>query len=104
MEYVIVFVTTTDAAEAETIGRSLVEKRLAACCSIVPSVKSIFRWKGDLSEENESQLLIKTRSVRLQELIRHVNEMHSYDTPEIIALPVLAGSETYLQWIKDETS
>ncbi|MEE4311772.1 MAG: divalent-cation tolerance protein CutA [candidate division KSB1 bacterium] len=103
MEYVIVFVTTSDDAEAERIGRSLVDKRLAACCSIIPAVKSIFRWKGDLSEENESQLLIKTRSVLLQELIRHVNEIHSYDTPEIIALPVLAGSETYLQWIKDET-
>ena len=82
------------------IGQNLVEKKLAACANVVPGLQSIFYWKGELCEEAEVLLIIKSMDHLLDSIILFVQENHSYDVPEIIALPVIGGSEEYLKWIE----
>ena len=103
-DFIIVFVTAANQTEAEQIGRSLVEKKLAACCNIIDSVFSIFHWESKICKENEAQLIIKSMKNRFEEIVAEVKRLHSYKTPEIIALPIIAGSEDYLSWIKEETT
>ena len=103
IEFVLVMVTCSSQEEAEEIGNSLVEKRLTACVNVLPEIKSIFHWKGKISKEKEVLLIVKSK-LDLFELIRNeVKDLHSYEVPEIIALPIKAGSEEYLNWIKKET-
>lgn len=101
---IVVLVTTSSEAEAQEIGEKLVESKLAACANIVASVQSIFRWQGEIADENETLMIIKSTKARLQAIIEKVKELHSYDVPEIIALPIVAGSEAYLNWIHEETT
>jgi periplasmic divalent cation tolerance protein len=97
-----VVVTTTDSAdEAERLARGLVEARLAACVQIVGPVRSVFRWEGEVSVETEYQLVVKT--ARVPEVTAWIVGNHSYDVPEVIALPVTGGHETYLTWVVDES-
>lgn len=97
-----VVVTTTDSAdEAERLARGLVEARLAACVQIVGPVRSVFRWEGAVSVETEFQLVVKT--ARVPEVTAWIVGNHSYDVPEVIALPVTGGHETYLTWVVDES-
>jgi periplasmic divalent cation tolerance protein len=97
----IVLVTCGSRAEARRIARSVVEKRLAACVNIVTSpVESIYTWKGKVEKAREFLLVIKTTSKRIAELEKEVKGLHSYDTPEFIALPVVGGSREYLAWLK----
>jgi periplasmic divalent cation tolerance protein len=77
----------------------LVEERKAACVNIVPGVDSLFRWKGKIDSARESLLLVKTRASLFSEIISLVKETHSYEVPEIIALPIIGGSEEYLKWL-----
>ena len=77
----------------------LVERRLAACVQILPSMKSIYFWKNEVQREDEVLMIAKTTRANFQELEREVRSMHSYETPEIIALPIVAGSEDYLNWL-----
>ncbi len=102
-DVIVILVTTANRAEAELIGQSLVEKKLAACCNIVESIFSIFHWEGKVCKENEVLLIIKSVKDRFDEIVVEVTKLHSYTTPEIITLPIVAGSEDYLSWIQKET-
>jgi periplasmic divalent cation tolerance protein len=96
--YGLVLVTAGSQPEAETIAIALVESGLAACVNILP-VRSVYMWKGEINQEQEWQLLIKTDISQFSTLEAKVRELHSYEVPEIIALPILAGSQPYLNWI-----
>lgn len=98
----VVLVTCGSAAEAKRIARAVVEARLAACVSLLPgAVTSIYRWKGKVESARERLLLIKTSRNRLAKLQAAIGRLHSYDLPEIIALPIVAGSRAYLDWIEE---
>lgn len=97
----IVLVTAGSQAEADAIARTLISERLAACVSITP-INSIYTWKNEVCSENEWQLTIKTDLSLFEALETKIREIHSYEVPEIIALPILAGSEPYLQWIRKQ--
>ena len=97
----VVFANVGSQEEAQDIGRIVVEESLAACVNILPPIKSIYRWKGKIEEEPEVMLIFKTIQDRLPALIHRVNELHSYDVPEIIALPIIEGHEPYLEWIRE---
>ena len=101
IEYAVVLVTTGSVQEAEAIASALVEAKLAACVSLFP-IHSIYRWKGELHKEQEWQLLIKTDINQFSSLEVKIRELHSYEVPEIIALPILVGSLPYLQWIAEQ--
>jgi uncharacterized protein involved in tolerance to divalent cations len=101
----LVLVTCGSAAEARRIARAVVEERLAACVNIVPgAVASIYRWKGKVESARERLLLIKTSHKRLAKLQAAVTRLHSYDVPEFIALPIVAGSRAYLGWLEENVS
>jgi periplasmic divalent cation tolerance protein len=102
--YVLIFVTTGTAAEAERIATTLVSERLAACVNIVNPIRSIYRWQGVVSDDQEWLLLIKARAADFAALEAKVRTLHSYQVPEIIALPIIAGSEAYLHWLQSETA
>ncbi|WP_013320905.1 divalent-cation tolerance protein CutA [Gloeothece verrucosa] len=97
-DYGIVLVTTSSPEEAKVIASALVESQLAACVTVIP-VQSIYRWQGEINEDQEWQLIIKTRLELFRALSDKVIELHSYEVPEIIALPIVAGSQAYLNWI-----
>lgn len=99
--YGVVLVTASSVEEAEKIANALVEAKLAACVSILP-IHSIYTWQGQRCKEQEWQLLIKTDLSLFSNLENKVRELHSYEVPEIIALPVFAGSLPYLQWISQQ--
>ncbi|MBN2370816.1 MAG: divalent-cation tolerance protein CutA [Vicinamibacteria bacterium] len=99
--YVVVYCTAGDAEEAHKIARMLVERRLAACVNVVPSVTSHYRWKSEIARSDESWLVVKTREDRFEALRAAVVSAHSYEVPEIIALPIEAGNAPYLSWIDD---
>jgi len=82
----------------------VVEKRLAACANIVPSVESIYRWKEKVERAREVLVIIKTNANRLAELEREVKRLHSYDVPEFLVLPIVAGSRSYLAWLQESTA
>jgi periplasmic divalent cation tolerance protein len=101
---IVVFVSVGSEQEALTIARTLVEARLAACANLFPKIRSIYRWEGKICDEPECYLIIKTRQNLFQELKERITALHSYDVPEIIALPILEGLESYLKWIGNETT
>jgi periplasmic divalent cation tolerance protein len=102
-DYIVVFVTCASEKEGEKIGQALLQEKLAACVNIVSGLKSLFRWKGKISTEEEVLLLIKTQDTLFEKLKKRIIELHSYEVPEIIALGILAGNEKYLDWIGKET-
>ncbi len=97
-----VILCTSSSEESEEIARRLVEEKLSACVSIMP-VTSFYRWRGRVEKENENLLIIKTRSTRVNEVISRIKELHSYELPEIIVLPIVGGHEDYLDWLREET-
>ncbi len=100
---VVVLVTAPSAEKAADIARALVEERLAACGNVVPSVRSIYRWEGKVQDEAEALLVLKTTRARFPALRDRVLALHPYQVPEVLALPVEAGSEGYLAWVAEET-
>jgi periplasmic divalent cation tolerance protein len=102
-DYILVFVTTASAQEAEQLGKTLVEKRLAACGNIVQDIHSVFWWKETIETEQEALLILKSRAELFPTIINEVKSLHSYEVPEIIAIPIISGSEDYLKWIYEET-
>lgn len=103
VRYAVVLVTAPSAESAQEIARALVGEGLAACVNLVEGVFSVFKWKGKLEEDKEVLLIVKTRTENLPDLISRVKELHSYDVPEVIALPVIEGNPAYLQWIDEVT-
>lgn len=103
-EFIVVFVTCGSEEEALKIAHSLVEERLAACVNLVSPVRSIYRWEGKIWDEKEWILIIKTQKERVEELEKKVKSLHSYSVPEIIGLPIVEGSSSYLQWLLEETT
>lgn len=101
MTALVAFMTARDRDEARRIAHILVEERLAACCNIVEGVTSIYRWEGAVEESTEALVIIKTTEERLPDLARRIPELHSYDVPELIALPITGGSAPYLAWLLD---
>jgi len=99
----IVVLTTCDSEKAATkLARELVEARVAACVNILPGVRSVYRWKDALEDAKEWLLVIKSRRDVFSQLRETVAKLHSYDTPELIALPVVEGSEPYLAWLDQQ--
>lgn len=95
----IVYVTTPDTDAAKQIACLLVEKNLAACVNIIPQVLSIYKWEGKMNEDNESLLMIKTTTDKVNELTKFVRENHSYTVPEVISVKIENGNPAYLSWI-----
>jgi periplasmic divalent cation tolerance protein len=100
---IIVLITTASDSEAEKIARSLVDGRLAACANIVPGVRSLFFWDGKTQDERETLLICKSRLPLMNKITQQVKALHSYSVPEIIALPIIAGSPDYLAWVRETT-
>ncbi len=103
-EFIAVFVTVGSAAEGDRLAYALVEERLAACVNRIARVQSVYRWEGKVEQSEEELLVIKTRRELFAALEKRVLELHSYAVPEVIALPVLAGSEAYLRWLGEQVS
>lgn len=101
---IVILVTTGSEAEAETIARALVEERLAACVNILPPVRSIYRWEGKVADDREWLLIIKTQGQRFAAVEEKIKALHSYQVPEVIALPIVQGSTPYLHWLAEESS
>lgn len=101
-EPLLELVTAGSQAEAEAIAGALVAERLAACVNVVPGITSIYRWQGEVQRDQEWLLLVKSRRDVLEDLVRRVRELHSYDLPETIALPLVGGSAPYLEWLVGE--
>ena len=98
----IVVLTTCDSQEkASGIARHLIDKRVAACVNIVPGARSVYRWKGEIEETSEWMLLIKSRRDLFDTLVAALRSVHPYDVPEIVALPVVEGGRSYLDWIDE---
>jgi periplasmic divalent cation tolerance protein len=94
---------TAPVAEAEGLARALVDEGLAACVNLIPGIRSFYRWEGQVQDDDEVLLVIKTGSVRREALAERVRELHSYDLPEVLALPAVGGSRRYLDWVREES-
>jgi len=100
---IVVFITAPNEDEAARIARSLVEARLAACANILRNIRSIYTWKGKVQDDSEVLMMVKTRKALFNAVSSMVKELHSYDVPEIIALPIIDGSPDYLSWLREST-
>ena len=96
--------TVASADEAVSLIRTLLDRRLVACGTLLPGARSLYRWEGKVADEQEVVVLLKTRSARLELLETALTEVHPYKLPELLALPVAGGLEKYLEWLNDETS
>lgn len=96
----VVYVTVPNELEAKSLAKGAIEEKLAACVNIVPGITSVYLWEGKVCEDGELLLIIKTCSSKIEALHAFIREKHSYDTPEFITLPVMAGSAAYLHWMK----
>ena len=96
--------TISDIDKGRQLARRIIDKRLAACCNIVPGITSFYRWQGELCEDQECLLVMKTLKSRYQPLEDFIKANHPYDLPELIALPVNTGSKEYLAWVSQESS
>jgi periplasmic divalent cation tolerance protein len=103
-DYVVVLTTLPADADAAAFGRALVQERLAACVNLLPQMESIYRWEGQVERELERQVVIKTSRVRLVALWERVRDLHPYDVPEFLVLPIVDGNDAYLRWIAESTS
>jgi periplasmic divalent cation tolerance protein len=100
MSTIVVYVTVSSLREGRKLTDVLIQERLAACVSMVPSVHSTYWWKGKVERAREVLLVIKTRSEKFSRLARRIQAIHSYSVPEILALPVVRGNQAYLQWLR----
>ncbi len=99
----MVLTTAPDEGVAEMLARTLVEERLAACVNVIPGARSIYRWEGALQGDSEVVLVIKSHGNRTQALAARIKDLHPYELPEVLVLPVSGGSAAYLDWIATET-
>jgi len=101
MKGMVIFITSGSEEEAKRLGRILTEEKLAACVNIIPGVESLYWWKGKIESSKEWMLVVKTQAKMVKEVVKRVKEIHSYEVPEVIALPIVEGNRDYLQWISD---
>ena len=101
-ELLTVFMTAPDVEVAERMGRILVEERLIACANVVQDVLSLYRWEGEVQRDSEALVIMKTTADALAALEARVVELHPYDVPEVLALPVLGGHGAYMEWVRAE--
>jgi periplasmic divalent cation tolerance protein len=104
MEALVVYITAPNEEEAAKIARALVKERLAGCVNIIKNIRSIYSWQGKIEDDRELLMIVKTRAELFSSLKTRVKELHSYTVPEIIALPIVDGSEEYLAWLRETTS
>ncbi|MHC1581407.1 divalent-cation tolerance protein CutA [Methanopyrus sp.] len=99
----LVYSTAGDREEAKRIARRLIEEGLAACVNIWP-IESVYEWEGEVEEDEEVALLVKTTAEKAERVVRRIVELHSYDVPAVLVVPVLGGHEEFLEWIKEQVS
>ena len=99
--HIVVLITASSMDEAQVIGRALVDCRLAACVNIAPGLRSLFWWQGKIEDQEEVLMVVKSRGELLPSIIEAVKRLHSYTVPEVIAIPIVAGSADYLAWIDE---
>ena len=97
---IIIFITAPNKEEASRLADMLVESRLAGCVQILPGIESVYRWQGHVERQDEVLLIAKTLKAKFDDIEREVRALHSYETPEIVALPIVEGSVPYLEWLK----
>lgn len=102
MNYVLTYITTANRDEATAIGNALVSEKLAACVNIVDGMTSIYRWKGEICTDNETVLLAKTTEENFTRLSNRVKELHSYECPCIVSIPITNGRAEYLNWLAEQ--
>ncbi len=103
MDEIVVLITTSNEDEAAKIARTLVELRLAGCVNVIKKIRSIYSWQGKIEDEPEVLMIVKTQKALFDSLSKKVKELHSYTVPEIIAFPIVEGSEEYLKWLREVT-
>lgn len=103
MEFIVIYCTVPNKKEGKEIAKNLVHHHLVACVNIIDKVESVFSWDGELCEEKEAMLVIKTKKELFNKVNILIQKLHSYTVPEVIALPVIEADETYLKWIAHET-
>ncbi|WP_428559639.1 MAG: divalent-cation tolerance protein CutA [Solidesulfovibrio sp. DCME] len=104
MSAVFVYITAASPEQAEQIGRALVTERLAACVNILPGMRSIYHWQGAVETATETVLIAKTREALAAALAARVKDLHTYDVPCVVTLPITGGNPAFLRWIEDETA
>ena len=102
-DYVMVLTTLPVDADGPGFARSLVEERLAACVNLLAPMESVYRWEGNIEQETERQVVIKTSRDRVAMLWDRIRELHPYDVPEFLVLPIVDGNDAYLRWVADST-
>lgn len=102
-EYVVVLSTVPANSEPAAMARTLIDERLAACVNILPVMTSIYRWAGGVEEDSEHQVVIKTTRAQVPALWQRLRDLHPYEVPEFIVVPIIDGSDTYLKWIGEST-
>ena len=100
--YIVLFITASNSEEAHKIAKVLLSQRKAACVNIVSGISSLFWWQDKLDSAQESLLIVKTKASLLNQIVTLVREIHSYEVPEIVALPIIGGNQDYLEWIDKE--
>ncbi len=101
--HIVVLATAKDETQANKIAEKLVEEKLIACANIVPGVQSVFRWEGKTDRAREVLLIFKSRRRHFSAIVNTVKALHSYDVPEVIALPIVEGNKDYLDWLTEST-
>ncbi len=101
--HIVIYITAGSVSEAKKIGHTLVEEKLVACSNIISPIRSIYSWQGKICDDKEVLMILKTKKKLFKQIIKRVEELHSYDVPEIIAIPIIDGSSKYLSWLKEET-
>jgi len=102
--YSIIYITTSGVSESKKIAVKLLEEKLAACINIIPTIESIYLWKHEIEEDTESIMVVKTRSALVEEVIKRVEDIHSYEIPCILEITINKGSKNYLKWMESELS
>lgn len=103
MTQMLVYITTSSRVEASAIGRAMVDERLAACANVLGDITSFYWWEGAVQEDGEVSLILKTQDHLVDRLTQRVKELHSYDCPCVVAIPIAAGNPDFLDWIVNET-
>jgi periplasmic divalent cation tolerance protein len=103
-EYVLVLTTIPSDADGTGFGQSLVNERLAACVNVLPTMESVYRWEGRVEQESERQVVIKTSRDRVPALWDRVRDLHPYEVPEFIVVPIVDGNDAYLRWVGESTT